>query len=120
MPVPAEEDPPGDEASVPPSPLLESVAEALSDVLDPDLGISIVDLGLVYGIHVTGPASVTVDMTLTSATCPLSPLIEHQVGEALRGVVAEFVINWVWTPPWGPHRITQEGRQQLRALGFNV
>lgn len=59
-------------------------------------------------------------MTLTSAACPLTDVIEEQARQAVAGLVDDFRINWVWLPPWGPERITDAGRDQLRALGFNV
>ena len=60
-------------------------------------------------------------MTLTSAACPLTDVIEDQTNSALAGArQASIKINWVWMPPWGPDKITDEGREQLRALGFNV
>ncbi len=59
-------------------------------------------------------------MTLTSAACPLTDVIEDQTRSALEGLVQDFRINWVWLPPWGPEKITEDGREQLRALGFNV
>ena len=59
-------------------------------------------------------------MTLTSAACPLTDVIEDQAASALDGLVDGFRINWVWMPPWGPDKITEDGREQLRALGFNV
>jgi metal-sulfur cluster biosynthetic enzyme len=59
-------------------------------------------------------------MTLTSAACPLTDVIEEQAGTALEGLVSDCKINWVWMPPWGPENITDDGREQLRALGFNV
>ena len=96
------------------------IEEALKDVVDPELGINVVDLGLVYGIHVDEENVATVDMTLTSAACPLTDVIEDQAREALDGVVTDFRINWVWMPPWGPENITEDGREQLRALGFNI
>ena len=69
-------------------------------------------------------AIVTLDMTLTSAACPLTDVIEDQAHSALTGgptpLAADMKINWVWMPPWGPDKITDEGREQLRALGFNV
>ena len=62
----------------------------------------------------------TIDMTLTSAACPLTDLIEEQANAATDGLVTELRINWVWMPPWGPDKITDDGREQLRALGFTV
>src|SRR6201981_1015585 len=99
---------------------VEDVLEALRDVVDPELGINVVDLGLVYGIDVDDSKVATLDMTLTSAACPLTDVIEEQAREALEGVVSDFRINWVWMPPWGPENITEDGREQLRALGFNI
>ena len=98
----------------------EDVLEALRDVVDPELGINVVDLGLVYGLAIGEDGVATIDMTLTSAACPLTDVIEDQAGAALEGLVPDFRINWVWMPPWGPDKITEDGREQLRALGFNV
>ena len=99
---------------------VEDVTEAMRDVVDPELGINVVDLGLVYGVDVDESNVATIDMTLTSAACPLTDVIEDQTQAALDGLVSDFKINWVWMPPWGPDKITDEGREQLRALGFNV
>ncbi len=96
------------------------VEEALRDVVDPELGINVVDLGLIYGITVDSESTAIIDMTLTSAACPLTDVIEDQAATALEGLVAGFRINWVWMPPWGPDKITEDGREQLRALGFNL
>ena len=101
-------------------PLLEDIEEALKDVVDPELGINVVDLGLIYGLHLEDDDSLTIDMTLTSAACPLTDVIEDQTQTALEGLVDRWVINWVWMPPWGMEMITDDGRDQLRALGFNV
>jgi metal-sulfur cluster biosynthetic enzyme len=101
-------------------PEIEDVLEALRDVVDPELGVNVVDLGLVYGVAVESDRSATIDMTLTSAACPLTDVIEDQTQVALDGLVPDFRINWVWLPPWGPEKITEDGREQLRALGFNV
>ncbi|GAA3030696.1 MULTISPECIES: metal-sulfur cluster assembly factor [Streptosporangium] len=111
----------------------DEVMEALKDVVDPELGINVVDLGLIYGLHLDpagegaegtdGAAALpvaTIDMTLTSAACPLTDVIEDQAHSALEGMVSDVKINWVWLPPWGPDKITDEGREQLRMLGFNV
>jgi metal-sulfur cluster biosynthetic enzyme len=102
------------------SPEHEDVLEALRDVVDPELGVNVVDLGLVYGVTVEPDRTATIDMTLTSAACPLTDVIEDQTRMALDGLVQDFRINWVWLPPWGPEKITEDGREQLRALGFNV
>jgi metal-sulfur cluster biosynthetic enzyme len=96
------------------------VEEALRDVVDPELGINVVDLGLVYGITVDAQSLAVIDMTLTSAACPLTDVIEDQTRSALDGLCDDVRINWVWMPPWGPDKITDDGREQLRALGFNV
>ncbi|MGH3855787.1 MAG: metal-sulfur cluster assembly factor [Pseudonocardiaceae bacterium] len=103
---------------------LDDLEEAMRDVVDPELGINVVDLGLVYGIRVDGNVA-TLDMTLTSAACPLTDVIEDQTRAALTGgpgggLVEDVKINWVWIPPWGPDKITEDGREQLRALGFTV
>ncbi|XVQ07841.1 metal-sulfur cluster assembly factor [Spirillospora sp. CA-255316] len=97
----------------------EEILEALRDVVDPELGINVVDLGLVYGVNLADEVA-TLDMTLTSAACPLTDVIEDQAASALDGLVKDVKINWVWLPPWGPDKITEDGRDQLRALGFNV
>lgn len=96
------------------------IVEAMKDVVDPELGINVVDLGLVYGAQVHADRTVTLDMTLTSAACPLTDVIEDQTNKALLPLVDAVRINWVWMPPWGPDKITDDGRDQLRALGFNV
>ena len=98
----------------------EDVWEAMKDVVDPELGINVVDLGLVYDVHLDEGNVATLDMTLTSAACPLTDVIEDQTRAALDGLVNSFTINWVWMPPWGPDKITDDGREMLRALGFNV
>ena len=109
-----------DQAAVPTPPTAADVEEALRDVIDPELGINVVDLGLIYGVAVDANNHAVIDMTLTSAACPLTDVLEDQSAAALDGLVDGFRINWVWMPPWGPDKITDDGREQLRALGFNV
>ena len=99
---------------------VEDVTEAMRDVVDPELGINVVDLGLVYDVHLDEGSNCVLDMTLTSAACPLTDVIQDQTNSALEGLVNDVAINWVWMPPWGPDKITDDGREQLRALGFNV
>ena len=99
---------------------VDDLMEALLDVVDPELGIDVVNLGLIYGVHIDEGDVATIDMTLTSAACPLTDVIEDQARTATDGLVQDLRINWVWMPPWGPDKITDDGRDQLRALGFNV
>jgi metal-sulfur cluster biosynthetic enzyme len=113
------------ETAAPDNELLADIEEAMRDVVDPELGINVVDLGLVYGLNLAEGEEGTValiDMTLTSPACPLTDVIEDQSRSALigTGLVDELRINWVWNPPWGPDKITDDGREQLRALGFTV
>jgi metal-sulfur cluster biosynthetic enzyme len=121
----AETVPAAGEGTVVSKPTIADIEEAMKDVVDPELGINVVDLGLVYDAHVDDDNVVTLDMTLTSAACPLTDVIEDQTRQALTtgpggGLVKDFRINWVWLPPWGPDKITDDGREQLRSLGFNV
>jgi metal-sulfur cluster biosynthetic enzyme len=105
--------------------VLADLEEAMRDVVDPELGINVVDLGLVYGLNLEDGENgkvALIDMTLTSAACPLTDVIEDQARNALvsAGLATDIKINWVWNPPWGPDKITDDGREQLRALGFTV
>lgn len=98
------------------------VEEMLRDVIDPELGINVVDLGLVYDIWIENETEAVVNMTLTSPACPLTDMLEDQAETAVvgNGIATKLTIQWVWNPPWGPHMITEDGREQLRALGFSV
>ena len=96
------------------------VTEAMKDVIDPELGINVVDLGLIYDISIDEANAAILDMTLTSAACPLQDVIEDQTRSVLQDLVNDVRINWVWMPPWGPNKITDDGREQLRAIGFTV
>ena len=94
--------------------------EAMKNIIDPEIGVNIVDLGLVYGLQESEDGALLINMTLTSAGCPLTDVIEEQTGDALDGVVEAFRINWVWMPPWGPEKITEDGREMMRAIGFSI
>ena len=101
--------------------LFDAVEEALKDVMDPELGVNVVDLGLIYDLSCDDENdALIISMTLTSAGCPLTDVLEEQTAQSLDGIVDQFRINWVWMPPWGLEKITDDGRDQLRALGFNV
>lgn len=98
------------------SPQLETLSEpvlyaALRQVLDPELGCNIVDLGLVYGITLDG-GKVTVAMTLTTPGCPMHESIANGVQLALLDLpgVEEALVDIVWEPPWHPSMMTEFGR----------
>ena len=98
----------------------DDVTEAMKDVIDPELGINVIDLGLVYDVSIDDSNVAVLDMTLTSAACPLQDVIEDQTKSVLQDLVTDVKINWVCMPPWGPDKITDDGREQLRAIGFTV
>ncbi|MCI1650231.1 metal-sulfur cluster assembly factor [Bifidobacterium tibiigranuli] len=95
------------------------IKEALHQVIDPELGIDVIDLGLVYGIEVDEQGRAIIRMTLTTPACPLTDLIEDECASTLAGLVEEFRIDWTWDPLWTIEKITPEGRDQLAAIGFN-
>jgi metal-sulfur cluster biosynthetic enzyme len=101
--------------------LFDQVEEGLKDVMDPELGVNIVDLGLIYDLSWDQDSNaLIISMTLTSAGCPLTDIIEEQIAQSLDGIVDAFRINWVWMPPWGAEKITDDGRDMMRALGFSI
>jgi metal-sulfur cluster biosynthetic enzyme len=95
----------------------ERVRDALRHVVDPELGINIVDLGLVYDIDISPEGVVHVEYTLTTMGCPIGPLIEHQMQSLLEGVpgVSEFEAEMVLRPPWSPEMMSEEAKA---ALGY--
>src|SRR3984957_14153762 len=101
--------------------LFDAVEEALKEVMDPELGVNVVDLGLIYDLSWDDENdALIISMTLTSAGCPLTDVLEEQTAQSLVGIVDQFRINWVWIPPWGPEKITDDGRDMMRALGFSM
>ena len=98
----------------------DEVIDAMKEIIDPEIGVNIVDLGLVYVLQESEDGALLINMTLTSAGCPLTDVIEEQTAEALDGVVEAFRINWVWMPPWGPEKITEDGREMMRSIGFSI
>jgi len=105
----------------PPDERVTAVREALSNVIDPDLGVNIVDLGFVRAVTIDGPTAV-ITMTLTSAACPLTGVMENQIRTELTalGCIEGFRVNWQWIPAWRPADITDDGRDQLRSIGFTL
>ena len=99
----------------------EEVREALLEVIDPDLGVNIVDLGFVRQVGIQDQTAV-ITMTLTSAACPLTSIMEDQIRTELAplGDLNGFVVDWQWIPAWRPADITASGREQLHAIGFTI
>ena len=99
----------------------DDVREAMKQVDDPEIGINVVDLGLLYNVTVDeGTGKVDIDMTLTSMGCPLTEQIIADVRkfvEPLDGVTAVDV-NWVWDPPWGPDKMTDDGKLLMKVMGY--
>ena len=91
------------------------IREAMRHVVDPEIGVNIVDLGLVYRIDVEG-ARVLIAMTMTSPTCPLAEYLKDLVTSAIRRHVPDVVdidIHLKWEPPWDPEMMSDEARRQL-------
>lgn len=100
----------------------EHLREALSEVIDPDLGVNVIDLGFLYAMDVDADGAATLQMTLTSPACPLTKIMEDQIHTVLveAGLVNSVKVNWVFSPVWTPARISDDGRDQLRAIGFSM
>jgi hypothetical protein len=99
----------------------DDIREAMKQVDDPELGINVVDLGLLYEVRVDdATGKVDLDMTLTSMGCPLTDQIIADVRkfvEPLDGVTS-VDINWVWDPPWGPDKMTDDGKLMMKVMGY--
>lgn len=97
----------------------EEIITAMKQVEDPELGVNVVDLGLVYGVE-QEDGKVQINMTLTSMGCPLT---EQIMGDAQAVVgpldgVESVDVNFVWDPPWTPEKMTEEGRFMMKVMGF--
>jgi metal-sulfur cluster biosynthetic enzyme len=112
----------------PPRDLEETVWRALYEVADPEFPVSLVDLGLVYGMEVQAPgpaaggAHVTVTITLTATACPCMEFIKWDIRERLlqESGVRAVTVNITWDPPWTTERITARGREALRRAGVAI
>ncbi|MCK6405742.1 MAG: metal-sulfur cluster assembly factor [Rhodocyclaceae bacterium] len=91
------------------------VRDALREVIDPEAGINIVELGLVYRIEARAGA-VEIDLTMTSPTCPMGEMIEDEARQAVAGVLPSGInadLRIVWEPPWGPERMSEQARRHF-------
>jgi metal-sulfur cluster biosynthetic enzyme len=98
----------------------EEIRSAMKTVEDPELGINVVDLGLLYDVHISEAGDVVLDMTLTSMGCPLTEQILGDSRAALQDLegVNGVDINWVWDPPWSPEKMSEEGRFMMKVMGY--
>jgi metal-sulfur cluster biosynthetic enzyme len=91
------------------------IFEMLKDVIDPEIGVNIVDLGLVYDANISEENDVEVVMTLTSMGCPLGPVIMDEVQRSLGGLmgIGKTSVKIVWSPPWSPAMMTEDAKDEL-------
>ena len=97
-------------------PTVDDVQDALTNVIDPELGLDFVELGLIYGVEIEG-GDVFVSFTLTSPGCPIGPQVSEQMQEFVGEIegVEEVVTNMVFTPPWSPDKMSEDAKF---ALGY--
>ena len=98
-------------------PTVDEVTDALTNVIDPELGLDFVELGLIYGVEVAGEGDVHVTFTLTSPGCPIGPQVSEQIEEFVSELdgVSSVESTMVFTPPWTPERMSEDAKF---ALGF--
>ncbi|XOB97940.1 metal-sulfur cluster assembly factor [Deinococcota bacterium DY0809b] len=103
-------------------PTKEQILEALKVVKDPEIPINVVDLGLIYNVDVKPNGVVDIDMTLTAIGCPVQDMIKADAELAVMRVpgVKGVNVDFVWSPPWTPAKMSEEGKKQMRMFGFNV
>jgi metal-sulfur cluster biosynthetic enzyme len=92
----------------------DTITSCLKNVIDPELGINVVDLGLIYNIHINGN-KISVDMTLTTPGCPMAGMLAGSVEQAVRQAFegADVEVSLIWDPPWTSDRLSEAARQQL-------
>lgn len=95
-------------------PTEEQVRDTLREVIDPEAGMNIVDLGLVYRIDV-GPGRIAIDMTMTTPACPVGPMMVDQVKDAVRRLApdAEVAVTLVWEPPWNAAMMSERAKKHF-------
>jgi len=97
----------------------DEMTEQLHNVIDPELGVSVVDLGLIYNLDMNDD-EILIDMTLTYPGCPLTEIIESDINDALYGFNKPIKITWVWEPLWNTSMVSEEGKEMLTALGLYI
>ncbi|TSA83033.1 metal-sulfur cluster assembly factor [Deinococcus detaillensis] len=98
------------------------ILESLKVVKDPEIPVNVVDLGLIYGVDINAEGVVDVTMTLTSVGCPVQDLIRSDAEMAVMRLdgVNRVNVDFVWSPPWSPEKMTEDGKRQMRMFGFNL
>lgn len=96
--------------------------EALKVVRDPEIPVNVVDLGLIYNVDINDEGEVAIDMTLTSMGCPVQDMIQADAELACMKVegVKKVTVEFVWSPPWSPEKMSDDGKKQMRMFGFNI
>jgi metal-sulfur cluster biosynthetic enzyme len=102
--------------------LRDQVWEILHDVYDPEIPLNIADLGLIYDLQVSDAGEVSILMTLTSPGCPIGDMLAEEIRDRVMSIpgVKDVHVEFTFDPLWTPERISEEGRQMLRAFGFSV
>ncbi len=110
-----------DSYPVPPARRTGRLWDALREVMDPEIPVSLVDLGLIYDVRLHH-GTAAVDVTFTAIACPCVHFIKWDIAERLQAEdgVEDVAINEVWNPPWTKSRITPEGRRQMKEMGISV
>ncbi|HEU5299997.1 MAG TPA: metal-sulfur cluster assembly factor [bacterium] len=98
----------------------EQAVEVLKMIYDPEIPVNIYDLGLIYDLEIVG-WDVTIKMTLTAVGCPIGPAIAEEIRNKLQSVGAgNVIVDFVWSPPWTPDRLSEDGRLALQSMGYPV
>ncbi len=98
----------------------EQVIDVLRTIYDPEIPVNIWDLGLIYDLA-HHDHDVRIKMTLTAMGCPVGPAIAGEIENRLQAIGAETVkVDFVWSPPWTPERLTGDGREALQMMGYPV
>ncbi len=104
------------------SEMQDKILEALKVVRDPEIPVNVVDLGLIYNVEIDDEGAVAIDMTLTSMGCPVQDMIQADAELAAMKVegVKKVTVEFVWSPPWSPQKMSEDGKKQMRMFGFNL